>query len=71
MGARSFFVADGTALVTVTAIVVTVGYGLGVAEETAGPWLAAVGALGLVALSAALTWYLWHLDDDPDAQPER
>ena len=55
---RRFLGADGAGLVTATCASVGAGYVLGVAQDRAGPWLVAVGAAGLLALSATLTWLL-------------
>jgi membrane protein DedA with SNARE-associated domain len=60
MELRPFLVADGGALAAELALVVGAGYGLGVAADRAGPWLAFAGAAALVALAAALTSTLWR-----------
>ena len=55
---RRYLMADGAGLVAATGVSVGAGYVLGIAQDTAGPWLVAVGAAGLVVLSGTLTWLL-------------
>lgn len=55
---RRYLLADGAGLLVATALTVGAGYGLGVAQDQAGPWLVAVGGAGLVAVSGTLTWLL-------------
>lgn len=58
MPPRRFFPADGVALLVASGLVVGAGYGLGLAEHQSEVWITVAGALGLVALSGTLTWYL-------------
>jgi membrane protein DedA with SNARE-associated domain len=58
MAPRRYLAADGAGLALSTAASVGAGYVLGIAYDGAKPWLAAVGVVGLAALSGTLTWVL-------------
>jgi membrane protein DedA with SNARE-associated domain len=53
-----YFPADGLAFAAAAGLVVGAGYGLGLAERQSDVWLTVIGAVGLVAISSLLTWYV-------------
>jgi membrane protein DedA with SNARE-associated domain len=53
-----YFPADGLAFAAAAGLVVGAGYGLGLARRQSDVWLTVIGAVGLVALSGLLTWYV-------------
>ena len=53
-----YFPADGLAFAAAAGLVVGAGYGLGLAQRQSDLWLTITGAVGLVALSGLLTWYV-------------
>lgn len=50
--------ADGLAFAVAAGLVVGAGYGLGLVRRQSDLWLTIIGAVGLVALSGLLTWYV-------------
>ncbi|MDP9404045.1 MAG: VTT domain-containing protein [Actinomycetota bacterium] len=50
-----YILADGAASAVTTVLALGCGYGLGVAYDRAGPWLAAIGLCGLVAVTTLVT----------------
>ena len=54
MDVRSFLVADGLGGLTSMALSLTLGYLLGEAYDTAGPWLTAVGVAALAAMAIVI-----------------
>jgi len=64
---RRYLTADAAGLFTATLLSVGAGYGLGMAQDAAGPWLVAAGVTGLVALSATLTLILRRDDSESDS----
>ena len=53
-----YFPADGLAFAAAAGLVVGAGYGLGLAQQQSDLWLMVIGAAGLIAISALLTWYV-------------
>jgi membrane protein DedA with SNARE-associated domain len=53
-----YFLADGLAFAAAAGLVIGTGYGLGLAQGQSDLWLTVIGATGLVALSALMTWYV-------------
>jgi membrane protein DedA with SNARE-associated domain len=60
MDRKRFFVTDGAALGVAMSLVIGLGYVLGFGRHRAELWIGAAGVLGFVALSGALTFYLWR-----------
>lgn len=55
---RRFMATDALAATLMTSLCIGAGYGLGIAEDNAGPWVAVVGAIGLVSLASVVTLYV-------------
>ncbi|MBO0813651.1 MAG: VTT domain-containing protein [Actinobacteria bacterium] len=58
MKPAQYFPADGLAFAAAAGLVVGAGYGLSLAQEESDLWLTVIGAIGLVAMSGLLTWYV-------------
>lgn len=55
---KAYLLADALAILVASGIAIGIGYGLGVAYEQAGPWVVAVGIIGLAAITVAWTLVL-------------